>query len=83
MGYSTYGRSGGGYSGGSGGGYQKSSYNPPQKKELNIEEECGKYAFIYSTLKGSIEEAGIPLEEVKDYIGGWVSGIKISWDKTI
>lgn len=83
MGYSSYGRSGGGYGQGGGSGYQKSSYNPPPKKELNIEEECGKYVFIYSTLKGCIEEAGILLEEVQDYIGGWVSGIKISWDKTI
>lgn len=68
--------SGSGYSGG--GGYS----SRPVKREIDIDEECNKYVYIYKQMKEVLESSGIPLEEVKDFIGGWVSGIKISWDKS-
>lgn len=82
MGYTSY-QSGGSKRYGTGGGYQKTAYQQPPKPEFNLEEEAGKYVVIYNTMKGLFEEAGIDLAEIKDYLGGWVSGIKISWDKSL
>lgn len=81
MGYGSYaGGQGGGYQGG--GGYQKREYQRPQKPPFDLNAECFKYAEIYETLVGTLESKGIKIEDVKDYIGGWVSGIKITGDKS-
>lgn len=74
----SWGGSKSGYGGGSGGGYSRA----PMKREIDINEECNKYVYIYKNMKEVLESSGIPLEEVKDFVGGWVSGIKISWDKS-
>lgn len=85
MGYGQQG--GGGYQrqGGyqqQGGGYAKTQYNPPQKKPFDVTTECEKYADIYVDLTSILQAKGVELEQVKDYLGGWVSGIKISMDRS-
>lgn len=81
----SYGQ-GGGYnkpqSGYGGGGYNKGGgYNAPPKKQFDLFQECTKYVEIYQALLGVLEANNIKLDDVKDYMGGWVSGIKISGDK--
>lgn len=79
---------GGGYNGGGGGyqqrggGYQQSQYKAPQKPQFSLEEEASKYAFVYLTLKEQLQAGGVELEEVKDYLGGWTTSLKLSMEKS-
>lgn len=81
-GYGNYNR-GGGYNQQSNnqGGYQKSQYLPPAKKQFNLGEACDAYCVFYLSLMESLKEHSINPDDVKDYIGGWVSGLKIQSDR--
>lgn len=92
MGYNNYGNSNSGgynrpqggsnYNQGGNGGYNKTQYQPPQKKEFNLDEEVSKYGMVYLALRDGLEAQGISLEEVKDYMGGWTTSLKINLDKS-
>ena len=90
MGYnnSNYGVNNGGYQrqgnsnyGNNGGGYQKSNYSAPQPKQFVLEDEASKYAMIYLTLVEQLKAGGVPIEDVKDFLGGWTTSLKLSFDK--
>lgn len=63
------------------GGYQKSPYNAPPKREFNLVGEAEKYLEIYLTFKNIFTANEVPIEEVKDYLGGWVTSTKITGEK--
>lgn len=66
---------------GNGGGYNQRPYNPPVKKEFCLDDDCEKYALVFLTLKEHLESNGIKLEDVKEYLGGWTTSLKLSLDK--
>ena len=74
-------RSNYGQQGGSGGYQNKGGYSAPPKKQYDLYAECAKYAEIYLALTSALEANNVKLEDVSGYIGGWVSGIKITGDK--
>jgi hypothetical protein len=71
---------GGGYNQG-GNQYQKSQYQTPPRKEFDLAVECEKYANVYSTLVSILEANGIAIADVKDYLGGWTTSLKIELGK--
>ena len=71
----------GGYNQGGGNQYNRTQYTPPVKKEFILEDECAKYAIVYLTLKEVLEANGVAFDEVKDFIGGWTTSLKLSQDK--
>lgn len=77
---------GGGYSKPQGqyqsGGYQKTPYQAPPKKEFNLEEEATKYGIVYLTLVEQLKTTGVNIEEVKDFLGGWTTSLKMNLDKS-
>ena len=88
MAYGNYGNQGGGYQkqGGyqnnNGGGYQRQQQSaPPAKPPVDIEQEAQTYATIFQTLTAVLTASGVELDQVHDFLGGWVSGIKIKFDR--
>jgi hypothetical protein len=80
----SYGNNNQGYNNGNGGGnqYSKTPYTPPQKKEFILEDEASKYGLVYLTLVEQLKATGVPIEEVKDFLGGWTTSLKLSLDKS-
>ena len=72
---------GGGYNQGGNNNYQRTPYQAPAKKEFNLAEECETYATVYTTLRSVREANGISIEDVKDYLGGWTTSLKIELSK--
>ena len=86
MAYGSQPYGGGGYQkqqgGYGGGGYQKTPYQAPPKKEFNLEEEASKYGIVYLTLVEQLKATGVNIDDVKEFLGGWTTSLKINLDKS-
>lgn len=73
MGYNNYGRQ-------NNYGYQRQNnqQQASQPKLFNMEQEVERRLNLFLFLTQAAEDKGIKLEEIKDYIGGWVSGLLIA-----
>jgi len=64
------------------GGYSKTPYQAPPRKEFNLEDEANKYGIVYLTLVEQLKAVGVSIEDVKDYLGGWTTSLKMNLDKS-
>lgn len=80
MGYNNYGRQNN--YGNQNGGYQRQNnqQQAPQPRPFDMGQEVERRLNLFLFLTQAAEDKGIKLEEIKDYIGGWVSGLLIAED---
>lgn len=80
MAYGNYGRNN--YGNNQGGGYQQRQggyqQQQPQPIPFNMDEEINARLELFLRIAEQAEQKGIKLEEIKDFLGGWVTSLLIA-----